>query len=344
MKGKYNIHLTNGKYKYDFDIERKVTIIRGESGTGKTTFIRLLTDYDNYGEDSGVELKCKVPCIPMMKDWVGCMRANENSIIFIDENHKFIYTEDFARELKKSNNYFVLISRKDFGNLSYSTESIYRFVVNKNEKILCNNIELIPNTTASILKKDIVVEDASSGYSFYEYLADMYGNKCYTADNNSNIAGYIRNENLHNICVIADGEGFGSQFNRFIALTEKQLHVDLFLPRSFEYILLMSNLFSKDKTLKDKLIHTYDYADTMKYKNWEVYYNKLLTDVSNRPNTYTFNDNDDKEGRYLAYNKSSDIDSYKKGKVFNSIIRYLQSLDQVDVNKYVLSGMHLDID
>ena len=37
MKGKYNIFVQNNRLRYDFVISRNITIIRGDSATGKTT-------------------------------------------------------------------------------------------------------------------------------------------------------------------------------------------------------------------------------------------------------------------------------------------------------------------
>lgn len=41
MIGKYRVIVSNGNVKYDFTIERKITIIRGNSATGKTTLVEL---------------------------------------------------------------------------------------------------------------------------------------------------------------------------------------------------------------------------------------------------------------------------------------------------------------
>ena len=37
MKGKYHVIVQNKRLRYEFDIKRNITIIRGDSATGKTT-------------------------------------------------------------------------------------------------------------------------------------------------------------------------------------------------------------------------------------------------------------------------------------------------------------------
>ena len=45
MKGAYHIVVQNKNLKYEFDIKRNITIIKGDSATGKTTLIELIREY-----------------------------------------------------------------------------------------------------------------------------------------------------------------------------------------------------------------------------------------------------------------------------------------------------------
>ena len=62
MKGSHRIIVESRKVKYDFVIHRNITIITGDSGSGKTVLIDLIHDYGRYGADSGVFLSCDCPC------------------------------------------------------------------------------------------------------------------------------------------------------------------------------------------------------------------------------------------------------------------------------------------
>lgn len=54
MKGSHRIIVESKKIKYDFTIKRNITILTGDSGSGKTVLIELIRDYRRYGSDSGV--------------------------------------------------------------------------------------------------------------------------------------------------------------------------------------------------------------------------------------------------------------------------------------------------
>lgn len=46
MIGKHHIVVESPRLKYEFTIKRNLTVIQGDSATGKTTLIELLRDYD----------------------------------------------------------------------------------------------------------------------------------------------------------------------------------------------------------------------------------------------------------------------------------------------------------
>ena len=49
MNGKYTIEVSNKKVTYRLEIKRNITIIQGDSGTGKTTLFRMINEYNRYG-------------------------------------------------------------------------------------------------------------------------------------------------------------------------------------------------------------------------------------------------------------------------------------------------------
>ena len=54
MRGAHRIIVESRKVKYDFVVKRNITILTGNSGSGKTVLIDLIRDYRRYGADSGV--------------------------------------------------------------------------------------------------------------------------------------------------------------------------------------------------------------------------------------------------------------------------------------------------
>ena len=126
MKGKYKVIVRNNKLHYEFEIKRNITIIQGDSSTGKTTLINMLRQAENLGESSGVDVLSNVPCrILEGVSWKLILQNTVGTIFFIDEENAFINTEEFAAEVRGSDNYFVLVTRENLYNLTYSVEEIY---------------------------------------------------------------------------------------------------------------------------------------------------------------------------------------------------------------------------
>ena len=133
MNGIVDIEIHNKRgIKYEFSLYRNVTIIRGESATGKTTLYRLISNYEEEHEKSGVIINCKYKLITLSKrDWDTKLDKINNSIVFIDEGNKFIKSKNFATLVKKSTNYYVLITRENLENLPSSIEEIYEIKTKK---------------------------------------------------------------------------------------------------------------------------------------------------------------------------------------------------------------------
>ena len=63
MRGTYQVVVRNNRVQFKFEVSRNITIIRGDSATGKTTLIGMVADYERNGAARGIELLCDVPCV-----------------------------------------------------------------------------------------------------------------------------------------------------------------------------------------------------------------------------------------------------------------------------------------
>ena len=127
MKGIKRVRISNRVARFDFELKRNITIVRGDSGTGKTTLFNMVLDYTRNKEQSGVNLSAPCDCIAVYQDWKQQLIDVNNSIVFIDEdyNNNFLKTKEFAEYVQKSDNYYVMFTREDLHELPYSVEEKY---------------------------------------------------------------------------------------------------------------------------------------------------------------------------------------------------------------------------
>ena len=50
MKGEVKIAVKNRNVSFNFTLERNITILTGDSGTGKTKLINMIRDYSQFGK------------------------------------------------------------------------------------------------------------------------------------------------------------------------------------------------------------------------------------------------------------------------------------------------------
>ena len=86
----------------------------------------MLRQEQKFGASSGIDLICEVSCkILEGENWKLILENAADTIFFIDNGNTFINTEEFAAAVKKSNSYFVLITRENLHNLPESVDEIY---------------------------------------------------------------------------------------------------------------------------------------------------------------------------------------------------------------------------
>lgn len=171
MKGSHSVIVESKKVKYDFTVRRNITILTGNSGSGKTVLIDLIRDYRRYGSDSGVVVSCDRDCRTIdNEDWERQLEELSDSIIFIDEGNRFLTSKKFAELVQRSDNYFVLATREKLPMLPYSISEIYGFRNSgkfHEAKQKYNEIYHLYGEISEqglIRPKYVITEDSNSGY------------------------------------------------------------------------------------------------------------------------------------------------------------------------------------
>jgi len=121
---------------------RRITIVRGDSGIGKSELVRIIAS-----PPTGVEVKTSLPCVVADdSNWNAVLSGTTDSIIILDDIN-IVSSSRFAKAVKDTainRNYFLIIGREQIGELdvlydnlyrlSYSTSLVGKFVTSEDGK------------------------------------------------------------------------------------------------------------------------------------------------------------------------------------------------------------------
>lgn len=291
MTGIQHVKVSNRDASFTFDLYRNITIVRGKSGTGKTTLYEMIADHTRLKNASGVNISCKKDCVALVDmDWKNQLNGITDSIVFIDEGAEYIKTSEFAKAVKNSNNYYVIFSRESLHDLPYSVEEIYEIKpsgkYHKFVKMFKSNkhhIYSVNNTHKKFNFDLLLTEDSKSGYQFYKNYLNNKNIACESSNSNSDIFKWLREHPGKKILVIADGAAFGSEIDRVLKLqSSTEEHFRLCLPESFEWLILKSGLI-KTQDIISVLKTPSEYIESQDYFSWENFFEDYL--IQNTVNT-----------------------------------------------------------
>jgi len=319
MKGSHRIIVESRKVKYDFIVKRNITILTGDSGSGKTVLIDLIRDYRRYGSDSGVFLSCDRECRTIdNEDWERQLDEISNSIIFIDEGNRFLTSKRFAELVHQSDNYFVLATREKLPMLPYSVNEIHGFRKSGKFHEARQKYNEIYHLYGEISEQDVInpkfviTEDSNSGYAFFAELSKQKMIQCIPANGKSNIIrNLLKSENIDGTrLVIVDGAAFGSEMRDVSEYLVTVGNIVLYAPESFEWILLSSNTLP-NVNMTSILQQPENYIDSKKYVSWERFFTALLINqTQNNP--------------IWAYSKKKLPNAYLSSKVINAVKKIMK--------------------
>lgn len=70
MIGIQRVKVSNRDADFKFELHRNITIVRGKSGTGKTTLYDMIADHTRLKDNSGVNISCAKDCVALVDiDW-----------------------------------------------------------------------------------------------------------------------------------------------------------------------------------------------------------------------------------------------------------------------------------
>ena len=318
MKGKYHITVANEMVKYDFDIRRNITIIKGDSATGKTTMVEMIREFYEDGESSGVRLNCEKECRPLAgRDWKILLQAATDCIVFIDENNDFLPTQDFAEAVQNSDNYYVIVTREGLPNLPYSVDEIYGIRISGKYAGLKQTYNEFYHIYGDYsLKEDVdpdkvIVEDSNAGFEFFQNQSVGKQYRVISAGGKSNVFQKMNEIQGRSILVIADGAAFGPEMDRVMKMAYRNGNITVYLPESFEWLILASGVvYHKD--LRNILEDPSSHIDSKEFFSWERFFTHILIEITS--------------GTWLQYSKRKINPSYLNEAVRQKIVSFIERI------------------
>ncbi|MDE7312064.1 MAG: hypothetical protein K2N87_10695 [Eubacterium sp.] len=302
MFGNFEFRLNSKRVDYKFLIKRKITRIIGNSASGKSELCRLIEAAKNPA--TKIQISCpytvnvltdaEFRVVNYMLSKLDEKFTNHNSrayeskcreflstydqtLFFIDETFQNVNTHDFSTFCKYTDAFFVIFNRAPLNHLPYSFTEIYKM----KESGKFHTIEPLYDSYSFAAFDDsvqIVTEDSHSAFQFL----NSFQKNVISANGKSAILFKLTNEQ----CIFADGSAFGSEIESILHfIKENDLHIILFLPESFEYLLLKHLI--TDKTVNQILNNLYANINGL-YFSWERFFTELLTKyTSHMKNCYS---------------------------------------------------------
>ena len=122
MKGIHKVVVGTKYLKYEFELRRNLTIIRGDSATGKTTLVDMIRTHMNDGESGPVTLNCDKRCYVVEGNlWKGQLDNIQDGIV-LSTKEMSLSRPRFARAIQQTDNYYVIVTREGLPALPYSVK------------------------------------------------------------------------------------------------------------------------------------------------------------------------------------------------------------------------------
>lgn len=216
----------------------------------------MIQEYINNPSGSPVEIVCDKNCYVLTGVlWKEQLSGISDSIVFIDEGNEFVRTDEFARTIQETDNYYVIVTREGLPSLPYSVEEIYGIRTSGKCGTLKQSYHEFyriygVDISKEVIKPEMIItEDSNSGYQFFQAVSEDYDLKCISAEGKSNIFQFLKVNEGKKLLIIADGAAFGSEIDRVLRLLKNQDNAALYLPESFEWLILSSGVLNLIKTI-----------------------------------------------------------------------------------------------
>lgn len=279
------LKLSTRKISYDLELERRVTIIRGSSATGKTYLTKLLRDSASKASD--VEISCEKPVIVVssiparISLWA---KTYAGYLVVLDEDFTYTgFASEFYKVLQDNDCWILQITRDDTLSLELecSVTSVKTIHTSGKYRTLVNAMSVRP---VNRRPDKIWTEDTDSGFYFFKRIFDStesvkVGKSWLNRKKYYDLVGSL----LSFDCAV-----LGPLLANVYPLYEQGVF-DIINTDSFERLLLTSSAFDKDRGVHDILADPQLYgANDKQYYSWESFFEKKLVEAMLRNHMGTY--------------------------------------------------------
>ena len=273
---------------YKIEFNNKITIIQGDSGTGKSklvdSIIRFRTEKTSKIFTSN---HIDIRLLNNETDWEHEVSNKSNKLFIVDEDADFVTSYKFAKLVNNSDNYFIIICRTPLKGLNYSYKDIFelRYSGKYNESI--RKYKNYEGCSLDTNCQAILVEDSKSGFEFYKY---HLGGNVRSLHGKAKVAQELVNVKLEcyeRIGLILDGAAIGSEMGDLDYIIKKGMYakLSLFLPESVEEFIVNSNILNFEGVKREiKATGANKYTGKE-----EMYYKILSSETKDTPAHYKKN-------------------------------------------------------
>ena len=203
----------------------------------------------------------------------------------MDEGNEFVKSEAFAKAIKNSSNYYVIITRENLYQLPYSVNAILKLkTTNRRKKTYIRSYPLydhLDDPVEQLTNSDLVItEDSNAGYEMFSHISAEHDVACIPANGKSNVFAQVADHIGNRVLVIADGAAFGAEVDKLYQLMEEHPNkITLYLPESFEWLILKSGILgglTPTKILRNPSAH----IDSSLHFSWEQFFTDLLVQIT----------------------------------------------------------------
>lgn len=260
------LKITNPKVIFDLQLNRRVTVIRGESASGKTWMHEIVRTLDTV---SFVDCERKVMVAPQVAD------GKEKETLSLYAGYLFLIDEDTRYALDKryadavmENDIWVVITAREVINYPYSADEVY--VLKTSGKIKRLSKYYTEPVNKNRYRNKILTEDSGGGKTFFTRL----GYETKSAGGKDNIRNHLEDGML----VVFDKAAIGYVYDRLYTGAAVLGTLDLVEPESFEWVLLHSEIFSKLPVV-GSILQSPEEHGANNYKTWENFFTQSLCDL-----------------------------------------------------------------